>query len=170
MNGLLRILCVASLVFVLSGCNSSGKSGAQQKYNDSAQPVGYYSNDKQNKGKNMTWNDNHGPILKMMNHSLGKTNNSGTIYTNRVDLDEARIKRAAASVNNVKEVQSVALGTSVVISVNLDDKRKAEKTKVQIMEAVKPYLAGRTCTIITDKGTFNRKINRHNDLLEGGVR
>lgn len=80
------------------------------------------------------------------------------------------IRRAAASVKNVKDVHSVAYGTSVVIAVDLIDKTRAKETKRRIKDAVKPYLGGKTCTVIVDEGTFSRNGNVHNDISEGGAR
>lgn len=80
------------------------------------------------------------------------------------------IRRAAASVKNVKDVHSVAYGTSVVIAVDLKDKSQAKDTKRRVKDAVKPYLGGKTCTVLVDEGTFSRNGNIHNDISEGGAR
>jgi spore cortex protein len=81
-----------------------------------------------------------------------------------------RIGDATARVNNVEDVRSVVYGSDVLIAVDLTDYRKEEKTKRDIERAVKPYLKGRSCTVVTDEGMFSRIRNIDNDLRDGGPR
>ncbi|WP_243449933.1 YhcN/YlaJ family sporulation lipoprotein [Neobacillus terrae] len=104
--------------------------------------------------------------------STGDTNYHGHLnnHLRKGGSNAANIERAAASVRNVRDVHSVAYGTSVVITVDLKDESKAKDTKKRIQKAVRPYIGKKSCTIITDEGTFTRNRNRHNDIREGGAR
>ncbi|HZG70273.1 MAG TPA: YhcN/YlaJ family sporulation lipoprotein, partial [Chondromyces sp.] len=79
-----------------------------------------------------------------------------------------RIADAARSVKNVHDVRSVAYGSDVLIAVNLEDYSQEEKTKERIKDAVKPYLNGRSCTVVTDEGTFIRLRNLDHDFHDDG--
>ncbi|EIJ79017.1 spore cortex protein CoxA [Bacillus methanolicus PB1] len=81
-----------------------------------------------------------------------------------------KIGDVTASVRNVEDVRSVAYGSDVLIAVDLTDYSKEEETKRNIREAVQPYLKGRSCTVVTDEGTFSRIRNIDNDLRDGGPR
>lgn len=85
------------------------------------------------------------------------------------DLAE-KIGDVTASVNNVEDVRSVVYGSDVLIAVDLADYSQEVETKVAIREAVDPYLRGRSCTVVTDEGTFSRIRNIDNDLRDGGPR
>jgi spore cortex protein len=85
------------------------------------------------------------------------------------DLAE-KIADVTASVGNVSDVRSVAYGSDVLIAVELENHAKEEKTKRAVKQAVKPYLHGRSVTVVTDEGTFSRVRNIDNDLRDGGPR
>lgn len=70
-----------------------------------------------------------------------------------------QIRNKVSKVSNVQDVRSVVYGSSVLISVDLIDKRKAASTKKAIQRAVKPYVNDKSVTIITDEGTFSRDRN-----------
>ncbi|MDE3839748.1 spore cortex protein CoxA [Bacillus methanolicus] len=81
-----------------------------------------------------------------------------------------KIGDVTASVRNVEDVRSVVYGSDVLIAVDLTDYSKEEVTKRNIRKAVQPYLKGRSCTVVTDEGTFSRIRNIDNDLRDGGPR
>jgi spore cortex protein len=81
-----------------------------------------------------------------------------------------KIGDVTASVENVEDVRSVVYGSNVLIAVDLTDYSKDEETKEEISQAVKPYLRGRSTTVVTDEGTFSRIRNIDNDLRDGGPR
>jgi spore cortex protein len=81
-----------------------------------------------------------------------------------------KIGNAAGSVHNVKDVRSVVYGDDVLIAVDLNDYLEEEKTKSQIKKTVRPYLNGRSATIVTDEGTFSRVRTIDNEIRDGGPR
>jgi spore cortex protein len=81
-----------------------------------------------------------------------------------------KIGDETAAVRNVEDVRSVVYGSDVLIAVDLSDYSREEQTKQDIQQAVSPYLRGRSCTVVTDEGTFSRIRNIDNDLRDGGPR
>lgn len=59
----------------LVGCGNDNEAAVQNRNNDSAQPMGYYSNENHN-GNARVLNDNDGPITEMMDHSFGNEGNA----------------------------------------------------------------------------------------------
>ncbi|MFE8696856.1 YhcN/YlaJ family sporulation lipoprotein [Cytobacillus sp. FJAT-53684] len=78
------------------------------------------------------------------------------------------INRAAASVNNVNDVQTVVNGEHVIIAANIQDANRKSETVAAIGQAVQPYLNGRTSKVVTDESTYNRLKVIDNDLRDGG--
>lgn len=103
-----------------------------------------------------------------LNQNIGNTGMATD--PNYQDSASDQIRKKAATVKNVQDVRSVSLGNSVVVSVNLIDKRKAAETKKAIRNVVQPYANGRSVTVITDEGTFGRDRNYNNDIQQGGAR
>lgn len=81
-----------------------------------------------------------------------------------------RINRAAANVNNVKEVQSVTNGSNVLIAAVLSDYSRKDTTIDNIENAVRPYLNGKSSRISIDQATYNRVKSIDNELRDGGPR
>jgi spore cortex protein len=79
-----------------------------------------------------------------------------------------KIRSKVSKVPNVKGVRSVVYGSSVLISVDLRDKTKAESTKKAVRRAIKPYLHGRAATVITDEGSFSRDRNNSTGVRAEG--
>lgn len=61
----------------LAGCSGNQKSGANQQYSDQAQPMGYYSNENHPQKRGGYLNDNDGPLVEMMDHTLGAESDLG---------------------------------------------------------------------------------------------
>lgn len=57
------------MTFGLTGCGND--ESTQDSYNDSAQPIGYYSNENHKGGNARLLNDNDGPFIEMMDHTAG---------------------------------------------------------------------------------------------------
>ncbi|AIE60879.1 YhcN/YlaJ family sporulation lipoprotein [Bacillus methanolicus] len=95
---------------------------------------------------------------------------SSSYYTAYEGKLAEKIGDVTASVRNVEDVRSVVYGSDVLIAVDLTDYSKEEETKRKIRQAVQPYLKGRSCTVVTDEGTFSRIRNIDNDLRDGGPR
>jgi spore cortex protein len=81
-----------------------------------------------------------------------------------------KIRKKVRTVKNVKSVRSVAYGNTIIVSVNLNDKRKATETKKAIQSAVMPYADGKPITVLTDEGVLGRDRNFNNDIQRGGPR
>ncbi|RLQ98081.1 YhcN/YlaJ family sporulation lipoprotein [Falsibacillus albus] len=89
-------------------------------------------------------------------------------YTRYEGQLSERIGQVTGNVPNVNDVRSVTYGSNVLIAVDLEDYSKEKQTKEKIKKAVKPYLKGRSVTVVTDEGTFSRIRNIDNDLRDGG--
>lgn len=61
-----------------------------------------------------------------------------------------QIKSKVAKVKNVQGVRSVIYGSSVLISVQIKDKRQVEKTREAIVRAIQPYADGRHIKVTMD--------------------
>lgn len=119
------------------------------------------------KDRNFFQRDNRFSTSDMNYHSHLSQNigNSGTSTSRNFQENVTnKIRKKVATVNNVQDVRSVAYGNSVIVSVALIDKSKAEETKRAIRNVVKPYVDGRTVTVITDEGTIGRDKNINNDV------
>ena len=94
-----------------------------------------------------------------LNQNIG---NQG-YYTDRVTLKKIsdKIKHKAETVKNVQDVKSVIYGNSVLISIDLVDNSRAKETQQAVEKAVKPYVHGKSVTVITDEGTFSRDRSGH---------
>ena len=104
-------------------------------------------------------------------HLNGKNNRARSSYYTAYEGELAeKIGDVTASVHNVKDVRSAVYGDDVLIAVDLNDYLQEERTKQQINKAVKPYLKGRTVTVVTDEGTFSRVRSIDNDIRDGGPR
>lgn len=67
-----------------------------------------------------------------------------------------QLNKTVAAIPNVKKVQTVVNNNRVVIAVDMSSYLDAAKTRKKIEDAVKPYVNGRTITIVTDRGSFQR--------------
>ncbi|WP_187118813.1 YhcN/YlaJ family sporulation lipoprotein [Bacillus marasmi] len=74
---------------------------------------------------------------------------------NNVSLTN-QLNKTVGAVENVKKVQSIVNNNQVVIAVDLANYHNAAKTRQKIEQAVKGYTNGRTITIVTDQGSFQR--------------
>ncbi|MEH7014706.1 YhcN/YlaJ family sporulation lipoprotein [Neobacillus niacini] len=96
-----------------------------------------------------------------LNQRLGNTGT--TTNPESQDRITERIKSKVADIENVRQVRSVLYGNSVMVSVKLENNKRAEETKKAIQYAVKPLVGGRSVQVITDDGALGREGNRNND-------
>jgi spore cortex protein len=73
----------AVMTIGLAGCGNNEEAGGQNRTNNTAQPMGYYSNEN-HKGNATIVNDNDGPITEMMDHTYGSERNNRNNGTNNV--------------------------------------------------------------------------------------
>lgn len=59
------------MVFGVSGCAGNKHAGVNERDQNNAQPMGYYSNENHPKQTNALFTDNDGPLTEMMDHNLG---------------------------------------------------------------------------------------------------
>jgi spore cortex protein len=183
------------LMFGIAGCAANNRADVNNRYNDNARPIGYYSNENHPNQNSGFFNDDDGPITEMMDHTLGSERKSKTIQTRNINnipptpvdngnqsnnrtptgtserakvSDQIRMK--VNGVDNVKDVRSVVNGSNILITVQLKDKNKAKQTKKAIRKAIRPYANGRSVTIHIDNDKLNSNLNKNNDLLERGTR
>lgn len=106
------------------------------------------------------------------NYNQSDNHTSKSNYSVNEDQLIEKIGQAVASVSNVRDVQSVIYGDNVLIAVDIKDEARTAKTKNAIEKAVKPYLKGRTATIVTDETTLKRvrNINTQNGLRTDELR
>lgn len=105
-----------------------------------------------------------------LNQRLGNTGT--TTKPESQDRVTERIKSKVADVENVQEVRSVTYGNSVMVSVKLENNKRAKETQRAIQNAVKAYANGRSVQVMIDDGALGREGNRNNDsqLLEPNSR
>jgi spore cortex protein len=169
------------LMFGIAGCAGNNRADVNNRYNDNARPIGYYSNENHPNQNSSFFNDDDGPITEMMDHTLGTERKSNNIQTRNVNnisptgtssigklSDQIRMK--TAGVDNVQDVRSVVTDSNVFLTVQLKDMNKANQTKKAIRKAIRPYTDGKSVTIKIDNGNLNRDLNRNNDLLERRTR
>jgi spore cortex protein len=222
---LFMVPLTAVMTLGLTACNT-GEEEAQNKYTDSYEPLGFYSNEGHGGDEK---DDRDGPLTEMYDHSAvgregkdirqkkreylqvkdengnprnpsapladydkgffeqdarashGDANYHGHLDDNtrkanrsyytayEGDLAE-KIGDVTGKVDNVSDVRAVAYGSDVLIAVELQNhsKKAEEATKTDIKKAVKPYLNGRSVSVVVDEGTFSRVRNIDNDLRDGG--
>ena len=96
-----------------------------------------------------------------LNQRLGNTGT--TTKPESQDRITEKIKSKVSNVENVQEVRSVTYGNSVMVSVKLENNKRAKETQRAIKNAVKPYANGRSVQVIIDDGALGREGNRNND-------
>jgi spore cortex protein len=96
-----------------------------------------------------------------LNQRLGNTGT--TTKPESQDRVTERIKSKVADVENVQQVRSVLYGNSIMVSVKLENNKRAKETQRAIKDAVEPYANGRSVQVLIDDGTLGREGNRNND-------
>jgi spore cortex protein len=98
-------------------------------------------------------------------HLNTKVGNAGTVTD--PDFQENvtdKIRARVSGMENVRSIRSVSYGNIVTVSVVLNDHKRAAQTKRAIRDAVKPYVHGKTVTVISDEGTIGRDRNINNEI------
>jgi spore cortex protein len=95
------------------------------------------------------------------NQRLGNTKT--TTKPENQDRITEKIKSKVADIENVREIRSVLYGNSVMVSVKLNNNKRAEETKRAIQNTVKPMVDGKSVQVIVDDGALGRDGNRNND-------
>lgn len=181
MKKLLLILSAAAAFLGMTGCGANNQEADQDREGGGALPIGYYSNENHGKGGNAILNDeNDGPITEMMDHTFGGEgkgnrspqqregrNNNGTGLNNENDSFLEKVNTSTEDVEGVEDARTLVTGKQVLIAVKISDENRAEKVKANIKNAVKDHVEGRSLTVVTDNGTYNRVKNVENELRSG---
>ncbi|WP_176215120.1 YhcN/YlaJ family sporulation lipoprotein [Cytobacillus gottheilii] len=184
----------------LTACGSNGDTAVQDRNTEVTQPMGYYSNEhheEQDRGnaRLLTSNDNDGPIVEMMDHSLGEERGhqrDGTYsradrnyhkhlgdpmktprssyYQSYDGATAENVSKAASRVENVKDAQALLHGDEIVIAAMLENQNNDTETKKSIQQAVRPLIGDRSVHILTNESQYNRIKVLNNDLKDGGMR
>jgi spore cortex protein len=88
----------AVMAFGLTGCGNDNEAGVQRD-TDTAQPMGYYSNEN-HKGNARIVNDNDGPVTEIMDHSLGNERNDNNQLQGRNRNEGTAYNRLQTSYEN----------------------------------------------------------------------
>jgi spore cortex protein len=79
------IIPISGLVMLgIAGCAGNNRADVNNRYNDNARPIGYYSNENHPNQNSGFFNDD-GPITEMMDHNLGTERKSKTIQTRNIN-------------------------------------------------------------------------------------
>lgn len=182
MRKLLITLSIAAAFVGMTGCGANNEQAGQGGEGGGGPlPIGYYSNENHGGGGNVILNeDNDGPVTEMMDHTFGAEgkgkpspqdgegrNNNGTGLNNENDNILEKINTSAEDVKGVEDARTIVSGKQVLIAAKITDKNQAEKVKTNIKNAVKDHTDGRSLTVVTDNGTYNRVKDVENGLRSG---
>ncbi|GKU81417.1 YhcN/YlaJ family sporulation lipoprotein [Niallia sp. NCCP-28] len=185
------------LSICLTGCGISDEEANNKEINN-AKPMGYYSNEhhERNNGGNariLDNEDNDGPLVEMMDHTLGEEGQTGASNVENVnDRRQTRaetkeeitnrgnrtnvtydnqlaktIDQKSASVKNIKDAHSLVYGNNVLLAVQMYDKREMDATKKRLEKKITPYAGDKNISIITDQGIFSGIEEINKKIREG---
>ncbi|MBY6035335.1 YhcN/YlaJ family sporulation lipoprotein [Fictibacillus nanhaiensis] len=155
---------VKSLSFVilaggLAGCN--GVNESQDKYDNDTRPIGYYSNEEDNRGD---LDRGIGFISDMADRD---TKDHTSTY--HEDYDGALAERIAEKVNNIRGVDDAHVileDNNVIVGIDTDGKKKEELTD-KIRETTAKMVPDREVKVVSDQRMVDRIQNVDNDLRDG---
>ncbi|AGK55061.1 YhcN/YlaJ family sporulation lipoprotein [Bacillus sp. 1NLA3E] len=81
-----------------------------------------------------------------------------------------KIDGVAATIPNVQDVHCVVYKNNVLVAVDVADVSKEAQTRQKVLQAVQPYLKGRSVNIVTDEATFSRIRDIENNIRGGRLR
>jgi spore cortex protein len=104
-------------------------------------------------------------------HLNGNNSEARSSYYTNYDGNLAKkVGKEAATVVNVTDARAVIHDNQVIIGAILEDPQRADETKSSIRDAVKRHVNGKSVTVVTDEGTYNRIRTIDNTLREAGPR
>lgn len=114
MHSIVKTISVFVLFVIgLAGCNTNDEAALQDNRKDNALPIGYYSNENhENKGGNaiiLDGSDNDGPLVEIMDHTLGKESE-----TNKRVMQSGRTDTVHNTLNPVIERNEARLGEPMI--------------------------------------------------------
>jgi spore cortex protein len=154
-----KTLAFVILASSLTGCN--GINEAHDKYDNDTRPIGYYSNEGDNRGD---LDRSKGPISDMAD---GDRTDHETTY--HEDYDGALAERIANKVDNIRGVDDVHVileDNNVIVGIDTD-MRASENLTRKIRRTVAKMAPDREVKIVADEKMFNRVQNVDNDLRDG---
>jgi spore cortex protein len=117
--------------------------------------------------KNFILRDNRFSTSDFNYHGhMNRRYGNGGVVTESSFQDQVtnKIRNRVQRVENVRSVRSVGYGNTIIVSVKLKDDSRANETKREIRNAVKPYADGRGITVYTDDGALGRDRNFNNHI------
>jgi YhcN/YlaJ family sporulation lipoprotein len=155
---------VKTLTFVLLsaglvGCN--GVNESQDKYDNDTRPIGYYSNEGDNRGDL----DRGNGFISDMADRDAKDHKS----TYHEDYDGALAERIAKKVNKINGVDDAHVileDNNVIVGVDISNKNKKKLTQ-KVSDTAKKVVPDREVKVATDQRTVARIRSVENDLRDG---
>lgn len=193
------ILPAAAFILAgLSGCGNNGETAVQDRNTQITQPIGYYSNERHEanrNGKIVNSGDNDGPVVEILDHSLGAEtvrqrngfSRDDQNYHGHLGLNNERkprtsyyvgyegelvgnITNTVEGINNVNAARTVIHENAAIIGVVLEDDGQKKRTEAEIIDAVRVYTRDRPTKVLFGESQYNRLKVIDNDLREGGMR
>jgi YhcN/YlaJ family sporulation lipoprotein len=154
-----KTLTFGLLTVGLTACN--GVNESQDKYDNDTRPIGYYSNEGDNRGD---LDRGKGFISDMTDRNT--TDHPSTYHE---DYDGALADRIAKKVNKIHGVDDAHVileDNNVIVGADISDKDKGKLTK-KISDASKKIAPDRDVHVATDRKTAARIKSVENDLRDG---
>lgn len=159
MKVLMRTFTVTILAGGLAGCN--GVNEAQDKYDNDTRPIGYYTNEGDNRGD---LDRGAGFISDMADRDV--RDHASTYHE---DYDGKLAERIANKVNDIRGIDDAHVileDNNVIVGVDTDETKKDELTG-KVRETVAKMAPNRDVQVVTDQNMFNRIENVDDDLRDG---
>ncbi|MBH0170731.1 MAG: YhcN/YlaJ family sporulation lipoprotein [Bacillota bacterium] len=159
MNLLGKSLTVTILAVGLVGCN--GVNESQDKNDNDVRPIGYYSNEGDNRGD---LDRGNGFITDMADRDVN--DHTATYHE---DYDGKLADRIAKNVNDIRGVDDAHVileDNNVIVGIDTDNKKRTELTN-KVREITSKLAPNRDVKIVADRDMVNRIENVDNDLRDG---
>jgi spore cortex protein len=143
----------------LVGCNGINQS--QDKYDNDTRPIGYYSNEGDNRGD---LDRTKGPVTDMADNN--RTDHSTTYHE---DYDGALAEKVANKVNDIRGVDDAHVileDNNVIVGVDTDNDNTKKLTE-KVRKTTARMVPDRDVKVVADKDMYNRIENVDNDLRDG---
>ncbi|WNB93286.1 YhcN/YlaJ family sporulation lipoprotein [Bacillus sp. NEB1478] len=157
-------LIVKTLTFVLlssglAACN--GVNESQDKYDNDTRPIGYYSNEGDNRGD---LDRSKGPITDMSDRNT--TDHATTYHEDYNGALAERITNKVNKINGVDDAHVILEDNTVIVGVDTSNKNK-EKLTNKVSHTAKKIAPDRDVKVVTDQRMNARIKSVENDLRDG---
>ncbi|GGB49257.1 YhcN/YlaJ family sporulation lipoprotein [Fictibacillus barbaricus] len=159
MKVLIKTLSVTILAGGLAACN--GVNESQDKYDNDTRPIGYYSNEGDNRGD---LDRGAGFISDMADRDV--RDHASTYHE---DYDGKLAERIAKQVNDIRGVDDAHVileDNNVIVGVDTDESKKDQLTD-KVRKITAHMAPNREVQVVADQNMFNRIENVDDDLRDG---